>query len=113
MTMFGQKTDCGTIACAAGHASLDPWFRKRGFTGEFDILGQLQPTRHREWADMIEDFFIGNTDEEFLTWSTSEEQLYEELKVLTENFYSGGYRVGDVIRSIESDLKRLKKLKKG
>lgn len=36
---FGRKTDCGTIACAAGHAGLDPWFRRRGFKLAFNRFG--------------------------------------------------------------------------
>lgn len=34
MTRWGYENDesvCGTSACAAGHAALHPWFRKRGF----------------------------------------------------------------------------------
>lgn len=31
MATWGEKTDCGTVACAAGHCGLDPWFRRRGF----------------------------------------------------------------------------------
>ena len=31
MGMWGEKTDCGTVACAAGHCGMDPWFRERGF----------------------------------------------------------------------------------
>lgn len=31
MGSFGQRTDCGTVACAAGHCGLDPWFTRRGF----------------------------------------------------------------------------------
>jgi hypothetical protein len=35
MGWFGEKTDCGTVACAAGHCGLDPWFRRRGFKMDF------------------------------------------------------------------------------
>lgn len=31
MSTFGEPTPCGTVACAAGHCGLDPWFRNRGF----------------------------------------------------------------------------------
>jgi hypothetical protein len=34
MSQWGYKNDCGTIACAAGHCSFDPWFRRRGFKGK-------------------------------------------------------------------------------
>jgi hypothetical protein len=26
MSIFGRKTSCGTVCCAAGSAALDPWF---------------------------------------------------------------------------------------
>lgn len=35
MSIWGQRTQCGTVACLAGHCSLKPWFRDRGFTSEF------------------------------------------------------------------------------
>jgi hypothetical protein len=48
MGSWGVQTDCGTVACAAGHCALDPWFRERGFIGKFDhryelIFPQLRP----------------------------------------------------------------------
>jgi len=41
MSDWGHRTDCGTVACLAGHCSLDPWFRERGFHGEFNAGGYL------------------------------------------------------------------------
>jgi hypothetical protein len=35
MGTWGEINDCGTIACAAGHCGLDPWFRERGFALNF------------------------------------------------------------------------------
>jgi hypothetical protein len=35
MGTWGEQTDCGTVACLAGHCALDPWFRGHGFSGEF------------------------------------------------------------------------------
>jgi hypothetical protein len=35
MSIWGEKTECGTVACAAGHCGLDPWFRARGFELSF------------------------------------------------------------------------------
>jgi hypothetical protein len=32
---WGRETECGTVACAAGHCGLDPWFRRRGFQLNF------------------------------------------------------------------------------
>jgi hypothetical protein len=39
MSHWGEKTHCGTVACAGGHCSFDPWFRRRGFTAGFDKEG--------------------------------------------------------------------------
>lgn len=35
MGWWGNKTACGTVACAAGHCGLDPWFRERGLKMDF------------------------------------------------------------------------------
>jgi len=32
-----QYTDCGTVACIAGHCGLDPWFRKRGLITSMEM----------------------------------------------------------------------------
>lgn len=37
MGIWGKETPCGTVACLAGHCSLDPWFQSRGFTSEFKV----------------------------------------------------------------------------
>lgn len=34
MSFWGKKTECGTVACAGGFCSLDPWFHKQGLVGE-------------------------------------------------------------------------------
>jgi hypothetical protein len=31
MRIWGQRTECGTVACAAGHAAQDAWFKDQGF----------------------------------------------------------------------------------
>ena len=41
------KDVCGTSACAAGHAALDPWFQERGFR-----LVALDPRRPNGEADI-------------------------------------------------------------
>jgi hypothetical protein len=40
MSQWGAKTDCGTVACAAGHCGLDPWFRERNFKLDFNKRGE-------------------------------------------------------------------------
>jgi hypothetical protein len=47
MSDWVVKTECGTVACAAGHCGLDPWFRRRGFR-----MG----VRYDDWT-CPEDFF--------------------------------------------------------
>lgn len=66
MDIWGKQanTACGTAACAAGHAALHPWFRRRGLgaRAEYsglhpnDISGMFITFRsRRQWA--IEKFF--------------------------------------------------------
>jgi hypothetical protein len=47
MWAWGSVTSCGTVACAAGHCALDPWFRERGLIGVLDdysmTFTDLQP----------------------------------------------------------------------
>jgi hypothetical protein len=42
METWGEKTECGTVACAAGHCALDPWFRRQGFKSDFYPDGTLK-----------------------------------------------------------------------
>jgi hypothetical protein len=42
MEMWGRRTDCGTVGCAAGHASLDPWFQENGFKGRINPAGNIE-----------------------------------------------------------------------
>lgn len=42
MGSFGYQSECGTVACAVGHCSLDPWFRRRGFSASINDDGELQ-----------------------------------------------------------------------
>lgn len=42
MATWGEKTTCGTVACAAGTCGLDPWFRDRGFKLDFDARGEAE-----------------------------------------------------------------------
>lgn len=48
MTEWGSKTKCGTVACAAGHAGMDSWFRRRGFKMVF----KLETGPHDKWWDV-------------------------------------------------------------
>ena len=57
MSLYGEKTECGTVACAAGHCGLDPWFRRRGFTMDFfkDLWGTRVSTL--DDGQKTQDFF--------------------------------------------------------
>jgi hypothetical protein len=37
MARWGIQTDCGTVACAAGHCALDPWFQEQGLRMTFKL----------------------------------------------------------------------------
>jgi hypothetical protein len=39
MKSWGQKTECGTVACLAGHCAFNSWFQERGFTAIFRSNG--------------------------------------------------------------------------
>lgn len=49
MSIWGKQTECGTVACAAGHCGLDAWFRERGF--KLDFRG------HESRISNVPDFF--------------------------------------------------------
>lgn len=34
MSLYMKTTACGTIGCAAGHCSMDPWFQEQGLKPE-------------------------------------------------------------------------------
>lgn len=38
MAWYAVATDCGTVACAAGHCGLDWWFRRHGFSIDRDSI---------------------------------------------------------------------------
>jgi hypothetical protein len=78
MDSWGVQTPCGTVACLAGHCSLDPWFRARGFASNFGQNGTL-------WFmnQMPSDFFgeVGEA-QVFLKMGAS----YDEVVGLTKDF---------------------------
>ena len=53
MADFGYKTECGTIACAAGHCGMDPWFRRRGLR----LTPGTPETIHVGYSVDVETFF--------------------------------------------------------
>jgi hypothetical protein len=62
MGTWAEQTDCGTVGCAAGLCSFDPWFTRRGFKSAFhpyvDDEGKyITVFRHRFSGTLPEDFF--------------------------------------------------------
>ncbi len=90
MSFYGQKTSCGTVACAAGHCGLDPWFRRRGFKMDFRLLKSYYGRYF--WDDDISDVegFFGTRGFEAIF------------------FDSRPRTVGKVIREVLSHIKYLK-----
>jgi hypothetical protein len=87
MDTWGDKTECGTIACAAGRCGLDPYFRKRGFKLDFTYDKDFD-----EWDADLRD--VG----EFFGFNGS-----------SEIFFDGTIRtVGTVAREVIEYIKFLK-----
>ncbi len=59
MGVFGEQTDCGTVACAAGHCGLDTWFNRQGFRMTFgeDLWGSPETNLSSDGGALVEDFF--------------------------------------------------------
>lgn len=75
MATWGQETDCGTVACAAGTCGLDPWFRERDFKLDF-VDGEAQ-------ISSVENFFgVEGTQRIFLnTTPRPVETVLDEVRV--------------------------------
>lgn len=60
MQTWGRDTECGTVACAAGHAGLDAWFVEQGFHLWRGMGGIYVPAykNYSNWG-AIEAFFGG------------------------------------------------------
>lgn len=63
MSVWARETDCGTVACAAGHCGLDPWFRRRGLRTNAS-QGYVWYTKADEFEDALSLFFgdLGTAD---------------------------------------------------
>lgn len=121
MTIWGTKTSCGTVGCAAGHCSLDPWFRKRGFKGEWatnpystlpDRESELTLNGNFDFTPGIEDFFIGDVNIFDLPEGSKREKLYAIAEDLTGIFFCAqGTTFGEVTRAVRKGIRQLKELK--
>jgi hypothetical protein len=111
MSVFGEKTDCGTMACAAGYAGLNPWFHKRGFELKFKHVNRKVEEYNFETGEFVEKMV---SRYEMVTGSGS-----GTIGVYVEKFFGqygssgiffdGSPRgVGDVIREVKAYIKELK-----
>lgn len=58
MSTWGLKNDCGTVACAAGHCAMDPWFRKRGLKMDFHLVKQEEFYGGDFWTQTFDDSLV-------------------------------------------------------
>lgn len=63
MINWGDVTDCGTVACAAGWCGLDPWFHSQGFA--MRLFRHLPPFRGYPKIEI--DYDLGDVEEFFGT----------------------------------------------
>lgn len=68
MAEYLDERSCGTVGCAAGYCSLDPWFRKRGvkaeavkYDGKIDYWTYEGIDWNLFWGDGAEDIFQDRT----------------------------------------------------
>lgn len=94
---WGRETECGTVACLAGHCSLDPWFKQRGFIGEFkksiryhqDGTSSLMPLLR--FNTSTESYFGSKGHEEiFMNTDGTYEQIVAQVKAHIEYLKAGG-----------------------
>ena len=91
MGTWGEKTDCGTVACAAGHCAMNPWFKRHGLKSEW---AKYKNWHTREMETVLE---IPKLHQFFGDWGV------EEI------FYNIEHRpVGQVIREVKAHIKALR-----
>lgn len=84
MGWWGSKTACGTVACAAGHCALDPWFRDRGLKMDFTSEGigkEIQWYTSFDGDDVIR--FFGETGTGYIFFNGIKrpvEKVVKEIK---------------------------------
>ena len=91
MKTWGEKTECGTVACAAGHGSFDPTLNRMGFKGRFDRAGDIK------FSMEPEDFFGERGDQEIFcgdiqgTVASVRQQIKQFIKELKAKRHDGTY----------------------
>lgn len=95
MRDWGVRTPCGTVACLAGHCSLDPWFIEQGFAGEFSSFdGNLKPKSTPQ---------LTHYDGEYLNFHDAVHRFFTNQEVASQKgtfiFYpDGGYHPWERVR---------------
>ncbi len=118
MALWGRKTDCGTVACAAGHFSLDPWFVTLGFSSHWYAPDDpyLIPTLEADagsWGTMIRTFF-GADDRLDDVWNFEQapeldQRAYRAAQIFYRDRASYHEVVDHILRSIEGFQDYLKR----
>jgi polyhydroxyalkanoate synthesis regulator phasin len=116
MSHWGIQTECGTVACAAGHCGMDPWFRKRGLklkAVKFDDL--IKENVHEDDLERS-DFKVPKTLSELENYGLNLGEGGFENNVDVSDFFgdeeyifsNGENRsVNDVIKEIKKYIKEL------
>lgn len=108
MGYWGIQTDCGTVACAAGHCAMDPWFQERGFKARLlkgsrglSIYYDGEWSFYR-WTTMIRRFFGAYDPPELSTIAQ------DAMDIFTN---SNDRTVDQVIAEIDAVLAKMKALR--
>lgn len=100
MGFFGERTECGTVCCAAGRCGLDPWFRKRGLKLDFVLKSY----------DVQKD---DDSEETVKLWTMADGFAYNVGTFFGDGsediFYNDNSRsVNKVLKEIQAHLKNLR-----
>lgn len=84
MGNWTRRSDCGTIACAAGHCGMDAWFRRRGFKmGPKDLYN---PWSEDLWSSPDDFFGLDGSAKIFYNDTRrSVTEVIEEVKAYVES----------------------------
>lgn len=96
MTDWGFETDCGTIACAAGHCGLDPWFYRRGLSLNSYLKGETI-----SYGNLVADFF-GYEGSHSIFYNTSRRSVVTVIREV-RNYIRYLKRHGDVMNDSKYD----------
>lgn len=106
MSVFGERTSCGTVACAAGHCGLDPWFNRRGLVMEFRPEKNTWKKIDSETGEGLEERVITDYVAKD-NFDVDVERFFGPRTNMV--FFVGGERtVPEVIREIEGQIREMK-----